>query len=436
MQNEDFIEIDVECPAEECGLENTTNVRKKIWQLTSSLHCSVIGTCLSRRELRQLRNKKSFAMDAGLSDFEIHRELSALAAVRSPQSRALQKFLDSKYRLAIKRYASCEDEAALRAQWQKDLQQEADIPASYWAVLSHPVTKGALLEEVYGDCHMMSFDLFSPEKKENRQLSDLKTRLATAISAKEKVEQMLEKESSRLTRERRKAKEAQKNLAEKEMLLQRSFQENRDLQKELTVALQDRRSPSVSSPAVSEGFNEQEKKLARQVEELTAELAAYTELLEEAEREMTGVKERLAATEWRILQEHEQAENTADEPLATADECEFCEERLLGNCDGKQLGGRRVLYVGGLHKMIARYRQLVEERGGVFMHHDGGVENSKQQLPRLLNGADVVMCPVDCVSHDACRCLKKMCKKQAKPFVMMRSSGLSSLAKGLGSVVQ
>jgi hypothetical protein len=105
-------------------------------------------------------------------------------------------------------------------------------------------------------------------------------------------------------------------------------------------------------------------------------------------------------------------------------------------CPGPDLCGKKILYVGGLHKMVPHYQQLVEYYGGRFMHHDGGVEAARNQLPKMLGSADVVFCPVDCVSHDACICVKKMCKHYQKPFVMMRSSGLSTLANELGRITQ
>jgi hypothetical protein len=113
-----------------------------------------------------------------------------------------------------------------------------------------------------------------------------------------------------------------------------------------------------------------------------------------------------------------------------------CGDFANGSCKGPDLCGKTVLYVGGQHSMVPQYRQLVEQYGGNFMHHDGGRENSRQLLPKMLCGADAVFCPVDCVSHDACKRVKKICKRYSKPFVMMRSSGLSSLAKGLGTITQ
>ena len=78
----------------------------------------------------------------------------------------------------------------------------------------------------------------------------------------------------------------------------------------------------------------------------------------------------------------------------------------------------------------------MEQCGGRFLHHDGGKEASRTLLPKMLTTADAVLCPIDCVSHDACNCDQKMCKRFQKPFVLMRSAGLSSLAKGLSEIVQ
>ena len=86
--------------------------------------------------------------------------------------------------------------------------------------------------------------------------------------------------------------------------------------------------------------------------------------------------------------------------------------------------------------MIPRYKELVERQGGVFLHHDGGKEKSQHVLTHMLGSADAVFCPIDCNSHDACKRVKKVCKKNSKPFVMMRSSGLSSFAKGIKAIIQ
>jgi hypothetical protein len=45
--------------------------------------------------------------------------------------------------------------------------------------------------------------------------------------------------------------------------------------------------------------------------------------------------------------------------------------------------------------------------------------------------ADIVVCPVDCVSHDACLRVKSMCKQRGKPFLPLRNAGASSFHRAL-----
>ena len=82
------------------------------------------------------------------------------------------------------------------------------------------------------------------------------------------------------------------------------------------------------------------------------------------------------------------------------------------------------------------YKQLIEKNGGHFLHHDDGIEVAGNKLPKMLTTADVVVCPVDCVSHDACTCVNNMCNRYQKPFAIIRSSGLSSLVRGITEIVQ
>ena len=95
------------------------------------------------------------------------------------------------------------------------------------------------------------------------------------------------------------------------------------------------------------------------------------------------------------------------------------------------LCGRRVAYVGGRSGIVGHFRRLVERLNGHFIHHDGGIEDHEGQLGRVLGQADLVLCPVDCVSHRACLRAKRFCKRTAKPFVPLRSAGLSSFVTGL-----
>jgi hypothetical protein len=52
----------------------------------------------------------------------------------------------------------------------------------------------------------------------------------------------------------------------------------------------------------------------------------------------------------------------------------------------------------------------------------------------MIHSADAVLCPVDCVSHDACLRIKRLCKRAAKRFVPLRSASLSAFIVGLQEV--
>ena len=104
------------------------------------------------------------------------------------------------------------------------------------------------------------------------------------------------------------------------------------------------------------------------------------------------------------------------------------------NSDGDlrlDLCGRRIVYVGGRGGVIPHLRALVERCNGVFLHHDGGLEEQTRRLDGVLVQGDAVFCPIDCVSHDACQRAKRLCRQWAKAFVPLRTGGLSSFVVAL-----
>ena len=138
--------------------------------------------------------------------------------------------------------------------------------------------------------------------------------------------------------------------------------------------------------------------------------------------------------------EHEEMRSTV---RALNTECNALESMLESGIDDTHGGGavesdravdlcgRRVAYVGGRSGIVGHFRALVERLNGQLIHHDGGIEDHEGQLGRILGQADVVLCPVDCVSHRACLRAKQFCKRTAKPFVPLRTAGLSSFVSGL-----
>ena len=93
------------------------------------------------------------------------------------------------------------------------------------------------------------------------------------------------------------------------------------------------------------------------------------------------------------------------------------------------LCGKTLLYVGGRTNQVPMLRRLAQERGADLLHHDGGLAESAQSLAVLTLRADVVLFPVDCVSHSAAKIVKRICKQLGKSYFPLRRSGLASFAQ-------
>jgi hypothetical protein len=98
------------------------------------------------------------------------------------------------------------------------------------------------------------------------------------------------------------------------------------------------------------------------------------------------------------------------------------------------LDGLSLLYVGGRPNQLGHLRDLGERLGATFLHHDGGVEDRSGLLAGLVSRADVVLFPVDCVSHEAALAVKRLCRQADKPFLPLRSAGLGSFFAALAGL--
>jgi hypothetical protein len=96
-----------------------------------------------------------------------------------------------------------------------------------------------------------------------------------------------------------------------------------------------------------------------------------------------------------------------------------------------QLAGTCVLYVGGRPHQVAHLRVIAERAGGSWLHHDGGIEQPLHLLAGLASQADLLVFPVDCISHHAALTAKQLCRQSGKRFIPLRSAGATSLLAAL-----
>jgi hypothetical protein len=152
----------------------------------------------------------------------------------------------------------------------------------------------------------------------------------------------------------------------------------------------------------------------KRLERLTDELRLERERRGDAEHREAMLRDELATVEATLA------------PTATDDKTA---------APSIYLDGLSLLYVGGRPNQLSHLRAFGEQHGANFLHHDGGIDDRSGLLAGLISRADLVMFPVDCVSHDAVLMVKRLCRQAAKPFVPLRGAGMSSFVAALGRVV-
>lgn len=396
--------------------------RRRLWDIDERLHCSIIGTCLTIGDLRRIERRLKIEPLKMPNDFQVHGNFVVWAGQNGLAARQMQKLLDRRYAVTIRRFAAAATSEDIGLLWAQSL-QDGDIPGPYWALLTHPRTDDTLTMQAFGEVHMLSHLVGAANRADIRRLMSLegeRDELADTLAA------------------------ARRRIAEQERDTRRLIEQHAT---ELRV-LTDRVSAARS--------------LERRVRQLETELAAFATgeafaALQTALRQEGA--ERCAATRDLVEERHRNACLADDnarlrQALERSDvmcralsaECEAI-ERLLAThstsvaidsetapeaaAEPFDLCGRRIVYVGGRGGTIPHLRALVERFGGTFLHHDGGLEEQCSRLDGLLGQCDAVFCPVDCVSHNACLRAKRACRQRATPFVALRTCSLSAFADGL-----
>jgi len=389
------------------GADGAGARRKKLWELPAKFHCPVIGTCFTLDELRRLARKAG--IEPATSDYALHHALVQLAGEPGYAAGLLQKTLERKFAVAIRRAGACKDPLTLAAFWEAALAQ-GEIAAAFWAVLTHPLGDAALVQQTYGEVHMRSHLAGHARRTADQQLPVLKQRIVALETS--------------LGRASAAARARVRTCEQHAAALWRQVQHGVRLEQALAAA--ERRIAELEGGAALTSLRNENAAL-------TGALEREMRRASDAERERDGWMQ-LAVTRGQDRSTPNPAV-AAPAPPPIAERCApDCDALAAGDCPGPDLCGRRILYVGGRERQLAHFRALVARRNGELLHHDGGRHESGARLDALIRAADAVLCPIECVSHDACRRIKRLCKRACKPFVPLRSASLAGFADGLRAV--
>lgn len=98
------------------------------------------------------------------------------------------------------------------------------------------------------------------------------------------------------------------------------------------------------------------------------------------------------------------------------------------------LKGQRVAVIGGLERLEASYRQVIESMGGNCLCHTGNVSSGAHRLRQIVNKSDIVVFLTPINSHGAMSVVKKQCKRCKTPFCPLNGTGASALESHLKEI--
>ncbi|TAK47242.1 MAG: DUF2325 domain-containing protein [Xanthobacteraceae bacterium] len=377
--------------------------RTRIWELHESFHCSIIGTCFSTVELRRVLIRIGSLNAETASDHRLHNVAVQLAQQSNKAAKMLQKALDRRHQVAINQFSKIKNNALISEMWERALRQ-GDIPGAYWAVLTHPITSEAVCKKAFSDVHMLSHLVGAANRADIQRLRQLEEDNA-ALTAK-------------LDRQQ---KQIRDGFAEREEII-------RKLREALSQASMQARNTAIPLP------NENASAWTDTIASLNRSLSRETARRERFEQRL--------AVQAQVLEEIEKTRRRAESKCRKLDEELAALEARIGMfldaapdpADRLDLHGLTMLYVGGRRNQVPQLKALTDRVNGHLLHHDGGIDDNPSLLPGLVSQSDVVIFPVDCISHGAATSIKRLSHKCGKHFVPLRTSSLTCLLSTLSAL--
>lgn len=243
-----------------------------------------------------------------------------------------------------------------------------------------------------------------------------------------------------------KERSRREKLAKKDNLIQKLQDENKDLKnksfqsaKQVKALQKDKKELEIQT-----GILHKELRDSKKIQQSKAEKPEYLKIenIEKANKKLRLLENRNVFLEERLknlnselesFQEYQRALESLKTETSEPEIKEFCETSCT--CKAKDLDGKRILLVGGRQSMVPHCKSVVELMNGKFFYHDGGKEQSRVALQSQAMAADIIICALDCVSHDASRCVKRMCSGGKQKIIMLKNSGLSTFTRELKNVV-
>ena len=396
------------------------NGKRRIWEFQPSTICNLIGLSFDEKDLRKIFKDLKLSHDNQFSvAFEMHQLLAKICQTKNQHSKRVEKLLEKQFALYKKEagildpqriYESLEGEEGT-----ENTLKDVPIAALIWFAVRNGDRDKELETKIFAAVHMKEhyalrfYDDLS-RKFQGRNVASVLEGLSAALESQEKLQRRcarLEQKRDDLISEREAVKDAKSRFAHE-------LEDQRRLNARLTRMIEGK-----GGEAAYE-----------EIEGMKKELTVFREEIRRLNKENAALIRLSASHVESNMPLKIEREKTFGGPACT------CDHNSLDNGDQNeelQLTGLRVAYVGGVESLESSYRELAESFGCQFCYHCGHCERGKSAIESLIDGNDVIFCPVDINSHTACQLVKKVCKLRDKPCCFLRSSSLSAFKKGLAN---
>jgi hypothetical protein len=388
--------------------ENNYSGIKPVWEIDTPFKCPVIGTCLSVQDLKKILKKVGTCIKH-LNAYQVHRTVMENMGSENKVSRKVDANLKHKFRKELSEFGSLE-ESEFEAAWKLHF-EKGNIFALLWIAATRSDLSEQCLEQVFGDIHMLSHQNVNDACTHKQQLArqqEANKRLAEKIERARSLARRFKKERD---------------------ILEGGFNEVHGAYETLKrekAQIQERLSDSGENRLVCD-LRVENSKLQVMVKKYEQEILNYShkiQFLEDQNRKLMSHLERQQDLNGELKKEVKKMAHQ----MSSLNQCDE-------QCPAFDLCAKRILIVGGITKLKAYYRELIEDRGGIFEYHDGYMNGGKRGLEGRVRRSDIILCPVKCNSHNACLSLKKLCQKHNKPVQMLSNASLNAISQALSKNV-
>ena len=397
-------------------MRNSAVNRRKLWTMSCETLFQNLAASLAPELIAKLCRRHQYPLPGGnYSNVALYHLAHEHCHRDSPFSRQVQRYLTRRHAAVVSQTAQLTP-SGVRAKVSEVLAQRGQphpanlLPALMWAVCSDPRPELRPIEKLFiEELHLRSHGLL---------LAQFRGEIlpASGSGSADTERETLERSLRETETERNDLRQAVQDLQRANTHMMRN---NAELEGELDHVRQ--RHDMLENQRRQLAAQASQGVALRDVRKLRYEVARLSDALRKKETEAAHLAATVASYECQSLVTDDLARQ---ENPDTPPECPVFD-----------LQGKRVALIGGLTKASGHYEQTISELGGLCMRYEGSANQGHKKLARIIRQADVVFCPVDCVSHGTASAAKKLCRSLDKPCHFLRSSGVSHVREKPREVV-